>query len=174
MPVLEVIEQAPRRGDDHVYASPKRLHLRTHSHAAVDGRGLDPRMARQRSQIFQELQSQFPGGCQDQGPRGAPRQIHEPVQNGEQEGGGLAASRGGAGEKISPLEGRRDRVRLNGGRGSEPQIVDALQESRVQFDGRERQGYSYCGASADRPERPTREAGAEFWGECCPRAEEPA
>ena len=46
VPLLKVIEQAPRRGDNHVDPSPKRFHLRTHSHAAEDGRGLDSCMAR--------------------------------------------------------------------------------------------------------------------------------
>ena len=64
------------------------------------------------------------------------------MKYGQKESSGLPASRGGTGKEIPAFEGRRNRLRLNGGRTQEAQFIDASNKGRVQLECRKRQGIS--------------------------------
>ena len=67
-------------------------------------------------------------------PRGL---ADQPVEDREDEGGGLAAPRHRAGEEVLAGEGGRDRVVLDRGGAREAQLLDAAEEVGVETEGRE-------------------------------------
>ncbi len=138
--LLHVVEQATGRCHDDVDAAPERVFLGVHPHAAVDGGSRDRRVHREVVDVFQDLQGEFAGRTQDQRPGGSALQFHEPLQDGEDEGGGLAAAGHGAGQEVTPLKRRGDRFGLDRGGTGEPELLDALEQVGMQVQCGERHG----------------------------------
>ena len=89
----EVVEQAAGSGHDHVDAGAKRVLLRAHAHAPEDGGARERGVHGQRAQVLVDLGGQLAGGGEDEGAGGAPGLAVEALQDGQDEGGGLAAAR---------------------------------------------------------------------------------
>jgi hypothetical protein len=144
----EVVEQPPRRRDDHVHARAEGVLLRAHSDAAEDGRARDRGVHRQLLEVLIDLRAQLARGRQDQRARGPARLRHQPLQDRQAEGGGLAAAGRRAGEHVAPLERGADRLLLDRGRAREAQLADAAQQQRVEPERREGHAAqrSVCGA----------------------------
>lgn len=159
--MLEMVQQAARRGDDHVGAPAERPFLGTHGHTPVHRGPLDAGVPGQFVEVGQDLKRELPCGGQHQRPRGAPWAIHQMMQKGQEEGGGLPAARDGTRQEIPALEGVGDGLRLNGGRASEAQVFHTPQESGVQLQSRKSQESSNEVRTAEWPEHPAREAGAK-------------
>ena len=68
----------------------------------------------------------------DERARRASRSVHQLVENGEHEGGGLTAAGRCAGEKVTSLKRGWDRLCLNGGGVCEAEIVDTAKKLRVE------------------------------------------
>jgi hypothetical protein len=64
-------------------------------------------------QVLPDLRRQLARRRQHQRTRRAARLSSEPLEDGQQEGGGLAAPRHRAGQHVAALEGGRDRVLLD-------------------------------------------------------------
>ena len=77
-----------------------------------------------------DLRGQLPGRGQDEGARGAPRLAEQPVEDGQDEGGGLAAARHGAAEHVAALHDGRDGLVLDGRGLHEAEVVHAAQAGR--------------------------------------------
>ena len=97
----QVVEQPPRRRDDHVDAGPEGVLLRPHRHAAEDRRAGERRVDRERVELLEDLRGQLTRRREDQRAGPAARLVHQVVQDREQEGGGLAAAGLRAGEHVA-------------------------------------------------------------------------
>ena len=144
--LLEVIEQPPRGRDDDVDAIPECVLLRTHADAAEHRSARQRRVHRKLLQVLLDLRGQLAGGGQHEGARGAARLSHQPVQDWQQERGGLAASRHRTGEEVPALERRRDGLLLNGRRAREAQFLGATEQIGVQLESSER----HCFGTSER------------------------
>ena len=129
---LHVVEQPARRGDHDVHAAPKRVLLRAHADAAVDGGRRDRGVHGEIVHVLEDLGGEFTRGAQHEGAGGAALGGEQPVQDGEDEGGGLAAAGHGAGQKIATLEGRRDGIGLDRCGAGKPEFLDALEEAGME------------------------------------------
>ena len=109
----EVIEQPAGRRDQDVDAAADGVLLRPHADTAEDRRGGDGRVHGEIVQILEDLGRQLARGREHERPRRAARLLDQLVQDGQQEGGGLAASGGGAGEHV-PAGERREGWRRPG------------------------------------------------------------
>ena len=136
-----MIQKPPRGGDYDIGAIPKRLLLGDHADAAVDGSGRKASVTGQPLEVVQDLEGQLTGGGQDQRTRRASGEGQQLVQDGQEEGRGLAASRDRVGQEVPAFEGMGDTSRLDGGGAYEAQILDASKEGRVQLEGRKSQNY---------------------------------
>ena len=130
--ILEVIEEPAGRGDDDVGALSEGSLLRPHADSAVNGLGFQLRVPREVLNVIDDLERQFPRRSQDERARRASRSVHQLVENGEYEGGGLTAAGRCAGEKVTSLKRGWDRLCLNGGGACEAEIVDTAKKLRVE------------------------------------------
>ena len=121
----EVVEQAAGRRHDHVDTRAEGVLLRTHAHSAEDGEGAHGRVHRELLEVRLDLGRELPGRREDERPRGAPRLVHQSMQDGQPEGGGLAAAGGGAGEDVASLHRRRDGLELDRRRPREAELANA-------------------------------------------------
>ena len=140
--VLEVIEKPPRGGDDDVRPSSERGLLLTHAHATVHHSRLEPGELGQGIEVVPDLAGELSSRGHDQSAGRAAWLVHQLVKDGQKEGCGFAAARGGTSEQVPAFEGRGDRFRLNRGRALKAQFVDASKEGRVQLECRKIQGSS--------------------------------
>ena len=76
--------------------------------AAIDGSGLEGGVTGQVMKMIRDLHGQLPCGDQDKGPCFSPGLPDQLVENGQKEGGGLAAPRHGRGHDIAALKEGRD------------------------------------------------------------------
>jgi hypothetical protein len=127
---------------------------RAHADAAEDGRGGDRGVYREIVQVFEDLRGELAGRGEYQRSRGAAGLVDEAMQDGQEESRGLAAAGHRAGEDVLPGEGRRDGVGLDRGRPDEPELLDALEEVRMEFEGGEGHagvlGFETAGHKAER------------------------
>ena len=133
----EMIEQPARRGDDDVDAAAERVLLRAHAHAAEDRGAGDRRVHGEVVEVFENLRRQLARGREDQRARRArprARLLHQAVENRQQERGGLAAARHGAGQQVAAFERRRNGVGLNGRRPGEAEVFDAAKQIGVELE----------------------------------------
>ena len=135
--VLEVVEEAPRGGDQDVHPLAEGLLLRPHGDAAEDGRALHVGELGERRHVLDDLGRQLAGGSEDQGPGGAARLLLQAMEDRQQEGRGLAAARHGAGEDVLAHHGGGDGVLLNGGRLFEAEGLNAAEKVGVEAKIRE-------------------------------------
>jgi hypothetical protein len=137
---VEVIEEPAGSRDDQVDPSPERPFLGSGRDTAVDGCGSQPRPAGQSAELVANLYRQLSCGREHQGTRGAASLFDEPLEDGQEERGGLAASRSRAGQEVTAAHGFGNRLRLNGGGGRETECTDAVDERRMQSEA----GKSQC------------------------------
>ena len=133
-----MIEQPARGGDDDVDAAAEGMLLRAHADAAEDRRAGERRMHREAIELLEDLRSQLARRRQDERARRAARLVHQSVQYREQEGDRLAAARLRAGQQVSPLQRRRNRLSLNRRGTCEPEFADALEKIRMDMKAGER------------------------------------
>src|SRR6185312_14807110 len=95
----------------------------------VDGEVVDAR---------QDLRRQFTRRCEHQRARRAARAIEEFLKDREDEGGGLSAARHRAREYVTPLERRRNRVRLDRSGAGVAEFLEGFVEAGVEREGAER------------------------------------
>ena len=112
---LHVIEQAARRGDDHVDAMFQRAGLRLHPDAAVDGRALQMGVPPVGADTRGDLLGELARGHENQGPQSAALAWRQPLQDGQHERGRLAGAGLGRSDEIAAREGQGNRFRLDGG-----------------------------------------------------------
>ena len=170
----QVVEQAAGRRHEDVDAAAERVLLRPHADAAEDRGAGDRRVDGEIVEVLEDLRRQLARRREDERARGAARPVDEPVQDRQQEGGGLAAAGHGAGEDVAAGERGRDGLGLDGRRAREAEFLDGLEEARVQLEiaewhpirmsrfGSPRTGeqesspYSALSAPANKKVRPTR------------------
>src|SRR5664280_55074 len=152
----EMVEEAPGRRDDHVDAAPKRVLLGAHAHAAEDSRAGERRVDRERLEVLVDLRRQFARRGEDERARRAARLRDEAVEDGEDEGGGLAAARHRAGEEVLALHRGRNGVVLDGRGLREAHFLDAAEEVGMETERGERheRGIAFRGGPAHTHVRP--------------------
>ena len=91
-------------------------------------------MDRDRVDLLDDLQRQLAGWRHNERAGGAPWTRDQLVKDWKGECGCLAAPRGGASEEILALHGRRDGVGLDWRRTREAQLLDSLEEARVELE----------------------------------------
>src|SRR6266508_5661203 len=149
--MLEMVEQSAGGCHQDIGAAAKRLLLRAHGDASEDGGAADAREARQLPAVFVDLGGQLPGGRQYERARDTPRPVDQLLEDRQQERGGLAAARHGAGQYVPPLGIRGNGVLMDGCGHGEAEGVEAAQQIGVQSERGERHGTSSCeGASGPR------------------------
>src|SRR5687767_9388764 len=123
-----MIEQTAWRTDDDIDAAAERVLLRSHADAAVHGKSADGRVNREVLEVFDNLRRKLARRRDDERAsraRTAARLVHQPIENRQQEGGGLPAARLGTCEKIAACERRWNRVGLNRRRFLKPEVFHA-------------------------------------------------
>jgi hypothetical protein len=134
--LLEVIQKAAWRGDDHVHACPERMLLRAHAHAAVYRRGRQGRVHRERIQVLMDLCRQLARRREDERPCRAARPRDQLIHDRQEERGSLAAPGLRAREEIASADGDGNRLGLNGSGLNESQLPNAGEKAGVQREGR--------------------------------------
>ncbi len=129
-----MVEQPAGGGDEDVDAAAEGVFLRAHPDAAENCRPGDGRVHTDVGQIFKNLRGQFARRRQHERPCGTARLAHQPIENRQQKRDGLAAAGHGAREQVAPVEPWRNSVDLNGCGLSEPEVLHALQEIRVELE----------------------------------------
>ena len=89
-------------------------------------------------EVLVDLRRQLARGREDERARRAARLRHEPVEDREDERGGLAAARHRAGEDVAAFHRGRDGVVLDGRRAREAHLLDAAEEVGVEAERGER------------------------------------
>ncbi len=112
----------------------ERVLLRAHAHAPEDGGAGKRGVEGERVQVLVDLRGQLAGGSEDEGPGGPARLVREALQDGQDEGRGLAAARHGAREQVVAGEGGRHGLLLDGRRAREAELVDAAQQVVVEAE----------------------------------------
>jgi len=130
--VLQVVQQATWRGHQHVHAGAQRLLLRTGGHAAVHGGAPQAGAGGQDAEVIEDLHGEFPRGRQDEGARAAGLPDGQAVQNGQEEGSGLAAAGDGGGHQVASREQNRDRPVLDWSGPGEAHLLHGVQQGRGQ------------------------------------------
>jgi hypothetical protein len=104
------------------------LHLRAHSDSADDHRAPHVPLAPQALEVLPDLYRELPRRRDDE--RARADLAREPVEDGEEEGGGLARPGRGGADDVAPLQRRRDRADLDGRRMLEPRAIQRLEGLR--------------------------------------------
>ena len=91
-------------------------------------------MEGERVQVLVDLGGQLAGGGEHEGPRGPARLVGQPLEDGQDEGRGLAASRHGAGQEVLTGEGRGHGFLLDGGGAGEAELADSPEQFVVEAE----------------------------------------
>ena len=105
-PLPQVVEDPSRRSDHDLRARLERLDLARHRSPAVDGDDLRPPELPDLLHLARHLQRQLAGRTQDERLDALHRSAHEPVDDGQAEGGRLAGARPRLHDQAAPF-GRR-------------------------------------------------------------------
>jgi hypothetical protein len=111
-PLQEMVEDAPRRPHNKLRPPAEGVQLRAVFHAAVDDGGPKPEFAAQQLRLARDLGGQLPCRDEDEGLTALLRQI-DSLQDRQQEGPRLAASRLRLHHQVPPGENIGDCPRLN-------------------------------------------------------------
>ncbi len=125
------VQQATRAGDDDLGAAPQRFDLVVFAHAAVDGNAAHPGPLAQVGGDLVDLLGQLARGRQDQGTDAAGWALDQPLQDGQDEGRGLAGAGLCRRQDVVPLQHAWDRLLLDGGRHGIAGRLDARADARV-------------------------------------------
>ena len=120
--------------DDHVDAAAERVLLRPHADAAEDGRGGQRRVHGEVVEVFDDLRRQLARRRQDERARRAARLVDQPMEDRQQERGGLAAAGHRAGEQVLAGHRERNRVSLNRRRSCETEIFEPLEQAGMKSE----------------------------------------
>ena len=137
--MLDVVQQAARRGDNDFDTTAQLGDLRVHVHATVHGGGTQGQVFGVRLGIHANLVSQLARGRQDQrthrvhGRRDAGvGKLFQTLQDRQQESGSLAGTGLGGSQQIAAGQDQRDGLGLDGGSFRVPHFVDGTQDFRCQ------------------------------------------
>src|SRR6185436_4178848 len=108
------------------------------------------RVHRELLEVLMDLSGQLASRGQDERAGDAARLVEQPLEDREDERGGLPASRHRAGEQVPAFRGRRDRLLLDRRGPGEAELFDAFQEVGVERESRERHEGSFLGAETKR------------------------
>ena len=133
-----VVEEPARRGDEQFDAGPQRLLLRSHRRAAHDDADPQRRVVRQAQQHVVDLLGQLARRREDQRLGHAVRHAEEPVQDRQQEGGGLAGAGLGGGDQVAAGQDGRDGLGLDRRRLGVAHVARRLHRAGMQAQGLER------------------------------------
>ncbi len=114
--LLHEIDEPAGRCDDHFGAAPERLNLRTHAHAAVDGRNANFRMFREVAKMIGDLLCEFSRGRKNECSRFTGRCLEKRLEDGQAKGRRFAAARWGTGKNVTAAQGSRNGQTLYGRR----------------------------------------------------------
>jgi hypothetical protein len=117
---LEVVDEPSRRRDDHLTV-PQLGGLVPHPDAADDDRAADLARLAEALELLVDLERELARRREDEGARaGGGRAGGEPLDDRQEERGGLAGPGGGDADHVLPGERGRDGLRLDGRGGLEP------------------------------------------------------
>ena len=112
----QVVEEAAGTRHDDLGAAAQRGLLLGEADAAVDGGAAQARVLAELAGLHVDLLGQLPGGRHDQGAQPAARAVQQTLEDGQDEGGGLAGAGLGQAQHVASLERGRQRALLDGGR----------------------------------------------------------
>src|SRR5579862_5532155 len=130
----EVVDQSAGSRDDHVDPLAKRMLLGTHAHTPENGGAAEGRMYREGFEVLHDLRRELARRSDHERPGRPTTLVEEPLQDGEEEGGRLAAPRHRACEDIAAFECDRDGLVLDGSRSREPELTDPTNEVRMEAE----------------------------------------
>ena len=130
----KVIQQPARCGDDDVDTAAEGMFLRPHADAAEDRCAGERRVHRQVGKVFENLRRELSCRRQHQRACGAARLAHHPLQQREEERGGLAAAGHRTRQHVAPFERGRNGVGLNRGGSRKPEIFQSLEQIRMELE----------------------------------------
>ena len=139
---LEMVEQAARRGDQHVSALVENLFLGTKGHATDQQGHGKPLALGIGLEVFGDLGGQFARRCDDQRSRhaGLGPAARQAFDQGQGKGGRLASARLGDAKDVAPGESGRDRTGLDRGRFGIASRFDGFEKFGAQSEIGERHG----------------------------------
>jgi hypothetical protein len=111
------IEESAGRRDDDVGAALQRLDLRVHADAAEDRDRTQRKVRAVGAHALGDLGAELARRHHDEGTDVTPAlraRLHQPLEHGQGEAGGLAGTRLGRGHQVAALEDRGDGARLHG------------------------------------------------------------
>ena len=111
--LVHVVEQPARRGDDQLDAGPQRLLLRPHRRAADHDAAAQRRVVGQGQQHVVDLLGQLARRREDERLGDVAGAVEKPVQDRQEEGGGLAGAGLGGGDEVAAGEDHGDGLRLH-------------------------------------------------------------
>jgi hypothetical protein len=137
-PLVHEVEEASRGGDEDVDTATHGGHLGTLVDATEDDGVGDAAPLHEGADDIGDLAGKLPGRGEDECPRllryratrGGAVSPHEPMENRQNEGGGLAAARLGGGENVPAFDRRSNRIPLDRGRCDEALVAERLGEGR--------------------------------------------
>ena len=108
--------------------------LRAHADAAEDRGAGERSVYGDLLELLDDLRRELTRRRHDQGARRAARPLEQLVKNGQEERGGLAASRHRAGEHVATFYRGGNRVDLNRSGSGEAELFDAAEQVAVQLE----------------------------------------
>ena len=129
--LLVEVDETAGGGHQNIHAPADGVHLGGLAHAAEDHRRAQAEVFAVSLDALLDLEGQFPGGGENEGPDGAqPTGMGggKTLQNGGGKGAGLAGAGLGDAQHVPPRKGRRDGLFLDGRRGFIAQVGQRPQD----------------------------------------------
>ncbi|MCI4361952.1 MAG: hypothetical protein L3J77_01990 [Thermoplasmata archaeon] len=127
-----VVEEAARGRHDDLRTPAERALLFAHPHAAVDRGAVKASVPAELVEELVRLQREFARGGEDEGEDAAVGVIEQPLEDRQEEGGGLAGAGLGRPDEVAAEDGVGDRAALDGGRLGVAELADARPDGRVE------------------------------------------
>jgi hypothetical protein len=137
-----VVEQPPGRGDEDVDAAREPVDLRLHADAAEDDHARELRVLAVGANAFLDLRRELARRRQDEATDRQPaaavahgRALHQPMQQRQDEAGGLAGAGLGAAHDVAAREHGGNRLRLDRSGGGVASLMDGTQQRLGKAEG---------------------------------------